>query len=190
MPTHQAEQLSFHPDAYSVPAYPKWVFPPQAVNPPTLAVSASSTPAKSGSQQRPREEGTSQLKMPHARRQHQPSDYAESSTSTRQGSSPEKKISGRKSRARTEPVPSLDSRLPVVSPWEPPHPRHLGKARNAFILFRSDFQAQEVVPKDIENQRNNISRIAGSIWQGMTLAQRAPWVEKAERERRWYKERG
>ncbi|KAA1473165.1 hypothetical protein DENSPDRAFT_746684, partial [Dentipellis sp. KUC8613] len=57
------------------------------------------------------------------------------------------------------------------------------RPRNAFILFRCDFVAQNKVPRSVEKDHRNISRIAGRIWQSMSDSQRAPWVSMAEQEK-------
>lgn len=60
---------------------------------------------------------------------------------------------------------------------------HVPRPRNAFILFRCDFVRQKKVPKDVENDHRNISRIVGRIWREMSDAEKAPWVEMAEHEK-------
>ncbi|KAI0049150.1 hypothetical protein FA95DRAFT_1473463, partial [Auriscalpium vulgare] len=61
------------------------------------------------------------------------------------------------------------------------------RPRNAFILFRCDFVAQKKVPTSVEHDHRNISRIAGSIWQGMDDAAREPWVQLADEEKARHK---
>ncbi|KAG5636438.1 hypothetical protein H0H81_008083 [Sphagnurus paluster] len=60
---------------------------------------------------------------------------------------------------------------------------HVPRPRNAFILFRCDFVRQGKVPRDVEKDHRNISRIAGSVWREMTDEDKAPWVEMAEQEK-------
>ncbi|KAI0064967.1 HMG-box, partial [Artomyces pyxidatus] len=65
---------------------------------------------------------------------------------------------------------------------------HIPRPRNAFILFRCDFVAQKKVPASVEHDHRNISRIAGRIWQGMSEADRMPWLNLAEQEKKKHKE--
>ncbi|KAG5643242.1 hypothetical protein DXG03_001292 [Asterophora parasitica] len=61
---------------------------------------------------------------------------------------------------------------------------HVPRPRNAFILFRCDFVRQKKVPEDVENDHRNISRIAGSVWRLMSNADKAPWVDMADQEKK------
>ncbi|KII84985.1 hypothetical protein PLICRDRAFT_78649, partial [Plicaturopsis crispa FD-325 SS-3] len=46
-------------------------------------------------------------------------------------------------------------------------------------MFRCDFVSQKKVPKEVENNHRNISRIAGQVWRGLTPDERRPWVDLA-----------
>lgn len=89
--------------------------------------------------------------------------------------------------AASLPIPTAPSLSPPTT-TKKSHARkqpigHIPRPRNAFILFRCDLVRQGKIPGSIEQDPNNISRIAGSIWRGMTEEQKAPWVEMARREK-------
>ncbi|KAJ3565921.1 hypothetical protein NP233_g7335 [Leucocoprinus birnbaumii] len=66
-------------------------------------------------------------------------------------------------------------------------PGHIPRPRNAFILFRSDF-VQQRVPEDLISDHRDLSRLAGCMWRKMSDAQKRPWYEKAELEKRYHSE--
>ncbi|KAK0443215.1 hypothetical protein EV421DRAFT_1710295, partial [Armillaria borealis] len=57
------------------------------------------------------------------------------------------------------------------------------RPRSAFILFRCDFVRQKRVPPSVERNPCNLSRIAASLWRGMTALQQQPWKMLAEQEK-------
>ncbi|KAF8068088.1 hypothetical protein FPV67DRAFT_1494829 [Lyophyllum atratum] len=94
----------------------------------------------------------------------------------------------------TPPPPILNTSAlpsPTYHPQDPTKksharkqaPGHVPRPRNPFILFRCDFVRQHKVPKDLERDHRNISRIAGGVWRAMGEGERRPWVEMAEREK-------
>ena len=60
---------------------------------------------------------------------------------------------------------------------------HIPRPRNAFIIFRSDFVAQKRVPGSIENNHQNISKIAGAVWKAMSNDDKKEWYRRAEEEK-------
>ena len=105
---------------------------------------------------------------------------------------------------KDRPVPPFTGRLPIPSllslssdsssPPKKSHARkrsatHVPRPRNAFILFRCDFVRQQMVPREVEKDHRNLSRIAGIVWKEMSPEQRAPWVMMAQREKREHAER-
>lgn len=66
-------------------------------------------------------------------------------------------------------------------------PGHISRPPNAFILFRCDFVRAKSIPEDVEHDHRNISRIAGKVWQDMSMKDKQPWVCRAERIRRQHK---
>ncbi|KAF9006437.1 hypothetical protein BDQ17DRAFT_1423326 [Cyathus striatus] len=72
--------------------------------------------------------------------------------------------------------PSLNS-----APLSTPRP-HVPRPPNAFMLFRSDFLKRGVIPPDVECRQQNLSRIAGEVWnlcrqkrrRSGTIKQRSP----------------
>jgi hypothetical protein len=83
--------------------------------------------------------------------------------------SSEKIIRQRKSHARKRP------------------PGHIPRPPNAFILFRCDFVKAKRIPADVEHDHRNISRIAGKVWQDMSMKDKKPWIYRAEQIRRQHK---
>ncbi|KAF8183653.1 hypothetical protein BJ912DRAFT_544381 [Pholiota molesta] len=62
-------------------------------------------------------------------------------------------------------------------------PGHVSRPRNAFILFRCDFVRQKKIPRSVEKDHRNISRIVGSIWRKMSAQEKEPWVKMADEEK-------
>lgn len=62
-------------------------------------------------------------------------------------------------------------------------PGHIKRPRNAFILFRSHAVLQGLVPKDVEKDHGNISRIISHIWKSLSEEERQVWDAEAEKEK-------
>jgi hypothetical protein len=60
---------------------------------------------------------------------------------------------------------------------------HIPRPRNAFIIFRSDFVAQNRVPSSVERNHQNISKIAGAVWKAMPSEEKAIWYRRADEEK-------
>lgn len=60
---------------------------------------------------------------------------------------------------------------------------HIPRPRNAFIIFRTEFVSKGVVPPSLEAHSQNLSRIAGGVWKGMSPAERLVWFDRAEEEK-------
>ncbi|KAH8109636.1 hypothetical protein DFH11DRAFT_911278 [Phellopilus nigrolimitatus] len=60
---------------------------------------------------------------------------------------------------------------------------HIPRPRNAFIIFRSEFVKNGRVPLTIETHHQNISRIAGTVWKGMSEDEKRPWFARAGEEK-------
>ncbi|TFY78424.1 hypothetical protein EWM64_g5586 [Hericium alpestre] len=63
----------------------------------------------------------------------------------------------------------------------PPKPQRIPRPPNAFMLFRSDFLKQGIIPQDVERRQQNLSRIAGECWNMLPDVEKKKWQEKAAR---------
>ncbi|WFC99383.1 hypothetical protein MYAM1_002127 [Malassezia yamatoensis] len=63
-------------------------------------------------------------------------------------------------------------------------PGHIKRPRNAFILFRSHAVASNLVPKEVERDHRNISRIISHMWRSLRKEERAFWEARAEDEKK------
>jgi len=63
---------------------------------------------------------------------------------------------------------------------------HVPRPKNAFISFRSDLIQQTDFLKEHISDHRDLSRFAGGIWRKMSDAQKKPWFDKAEEERRYH----
>ncbi|KAM6498328.1 High mobility group box domain containing protein [Amanita muscaria] len=86
--------------------------------------------------------------------------------------------------------PSADrcsSSEPTVSQCKPsPRSRsrnRIPRPRNAFMIFRSEFCAEEKISRSVERDHRHISRIIGYYWNKMTEAEKDIWRRKAEQEK-------
>ena len=68
------------------------------------------------------------------------------------------------------PLPSSNQSLPN---------RHIPRPANAFILFRSDFLKRGIIPHDVEQRQQNLSRIAGQVWNLLDPTEKAKWHAQA-----------
>lgn len=93
------------------------------------------------------------------------------------------------------PTPSDQSMTPEYpDPTKKSHARkrpanHIPRPRNAFILFRCDFVRDQTIPRSIERDHRNLSRIAGMMWTSMGPEQREPWVAMARKEKQAHADR-
>lgn len=62
-------------------------------------------------------------------------------------------------------------------------PGHIKRPRNAFILFRSHAVATNLVPKEVERDHRNISRIISHMWRSLGKEERAMWEAQAQAEK-------
>lgn len=78
-----------------------------------------------------------------------------------------------------------------TSPKKRPHSSHTRKRSpgyikrpcNAFILFRSHAVANQLIPKEVEKDHRNISRIISYMWRSLSPEERRLWDIAAEEER-------
>lgn len=57
------------------------------------------------------------------------------------------------------------------------------RPRNAFMIFRSEFWAQEKISKSVERDHRHISRIIGHCWNQLPEEEKDLWRRKAELEK-------
>ncbi|WFD33049.1 hypothetical protein MSPP1_004106 [Malassezia sp. CBS 17886] len=62
-------------------------------------------------------------------------------------------------------------------------PNHVKRPCNAFILFRSHAVATNLIPKEVERDHRNISRIISHMWRSLSPGERKTWEERAEVEK-------
>ena len=64
-------------------------------------------------------------------------------------------------------------------------PGHVKRPCNAFILFRSHVVAQNLIPREVEKDHRNISRIISHMWRSLSEDERKLWDQAAavEKER-------
>ncbi|WFD06958.1 hypothetical protein MVES1_002313 [Malassezia vespertilionis] len=62
-------------------------------------------------------------------------------------------------------------------------PNHVKRPCNAFILFRSHAVATSLVPKEVERDHRNISRIISHMWRSLDPEERKQWENQAELEK-------
>lgn len=62
-------------------------------------------------------------------------------------------------------------------------PGHVKRPCNAFMLFRSHAVANQLVPKEVEKDHRNISRIISYMWRSLSSEERRMWDIAAENER-------
>lgn len=59
-------------------------------------------------------------------------------------------------------------------------PGHIPRPPNAFMIFRSDLWNKEKIKSTVERDHRQISRIAGSLWNSLGDAERAPYHQLAD----------
>ncbi|EGO19459.1 hypothetical protein SERLADRAFT_442935 [Serpula lacrymans var. lacrymans S7.9] len=62
-------------------------------------------------------------------------------------------------------------------------PNHVPRPRNAFMLFRSDFLADQKLSTNIEHDHRHISRIIAHCWNGLPEVEKKVWRDKAATEK-------
>lgn len=67
-------------------------------------------------------------------------------------------------------------------------PGHVKRPCNAFILFRSHAVTTNLVPKEIERDHRNISRIISHMWHSLDDNERKLWERQAEIEKQRHRE--
>lgn len=67
-------------------------------------------------------------------------------------------------------------------------PEHVRRPPNAFLLFRSDFWANEKIKVNSERDNRMISVIAGAHWRNLSEQERAPYKLQAELEKQRHTE--
>ncbi|TFK70755.1 hypothetical protein BDN72DRAFT_522292 [Pluteus cervinus] len=58
-------------------------------------------------------------------------------------------------------------------------PSYIPRPPNAFILFRSSFINSQQVPRKVEGNHRELSKIIGTCWRSLPLEERQKWEEKA-----------
>lgn len=61
-------------------------------------------------------------------------------------------------------------------------PQRIPRPPNAFMLFRSDFLRQGIIPPHIEKRQQNLSAIAGECWRMMPKGEKEEWKGRAAEE--------
>lgn len=67
-------------------------------------------------------------------------------------------------------------------------PGHVKRPCNAFILFRSHAVTANLIPKEVERDHRNISRIISHMWHSLSEEERKLWEMQAELEKRKHRE--
>lgn len=85
-------------------------------------------------------------------------------------------------------VPAPRTPQQAVTPRSASHrrkmePGHVKRPCNAFILFRSHAVATNLVPKEVERDHRNISRIISHMWRSLGKEERALWEAQADAEK-------
>lgn len=83
--------------------------------------------------------------------------------------------------------PLAPSKLPNISHARKTPPDHVKRPRNAFILFRSHTVAENLIPKEVEKDHRNISRIVSHMWKSLDDTERSKWKARALEEKEEHK---
>ncbi|CAA7259710.1 unnamed protein product [Cyclocybe aegerita] len=67
----------------------------------------------------------------------------------------------------------------LPQPDDSPSRHRIPRPPNAFMLFRSDFLKRGVIPNNVERRQQNLSRIAGQVWNMLDPEEKAHWHEQA-----------
>ncbi|TKY85828.1 hypothetical protein EX895_005369 [Sporisorium graminicola] len=80
------------------------------------------------------------------------------------------------------------SKRPGVSHAKKTPPDHIKRPRNAYIIFRSHTVSQKLIPKEVENDHRNISRIIAHMWKSLKPEDRAHYEQIAKEEKERHKQ--
>lgn len=80
------------------------------------------------------------------------------------------------------------SKRPGVSHAKKTPPNHIKRPRNAYIIFRSHTVSQKLIPKEVENDHRNISRIIAHMWKSLAPEDRAHYEQIAKEEKEKHKQ--
>ncbi|SPO25672.1 related to pheromone response factor Prf1 [Ustilago trichophora] len=80
------------------------------------------------------------------------------------------------------------SKRPGVSHAKKTPPNHIKRPRNAYIIFRSHTVAQKLIPKEVEHDHRNISRIIAHMWKSLAPEERAHYEQIAKEEKEKHKQ--
>ena len=79
------------------------------------------------------------------------------------------------------------SKRPGVSHAKKTPPNHIKRPRNAYIIFRSHTVSQKLIPKEVEHDHRNISRIIAHMWKSLSPEDRAHYEQMAKEEKERHK---
>lgn len=80
------------------------------------------------------------------------------------------------------------SKRPGVSHAKKTPPDHIKRPRNAYIIFRSHTVSQKLIPKEVEKDHRNISRIVAHMWKSLAPEERALYEQIAKEEKERHKQ--
>ncbi|SNX84442.1 related to pheromone response factor Prf1 [Melanopsichium pennsylvanicum] len=80
------------------------------------------------------------------------------------------------------------SKRPGVSHAKKTPPNHIKRPRNAYIIFRSHTVSQKLIPKEVEHDHRNISRIIAHMWKSLSPEERAHYERIAREEKERHKQ--
>ncbi|GAC71737.1 HMG-box transcription factor [Moesziomyces antarcticus T-34] len=80
------------------------------------------------------------------------------------------------------------SKRPGVSHAKKTAPDHIKRPRNAYIIFRSHIVSQKLIPKEVEHDHRNISRIIAHMWKSLAQEDRAHYEKIAHEEKERHKQ--
>uniref|UniRef100_V5E5I4 HMG box domain-containing protein n=3 Tax=Kalmanozyma brasiliensis (strain GHG001) TaxID=1365824 RepID=V5E5I4_KALBG len=95
---------------------------------------------------------------------------------------------GQSDDANLEQKPLPPSKRPGVSHARKTPPNHIKRPRNAYILFRSHTVSQKLIPKEVEHDHRNISRIIAHMWKSLAPEDRAYYEKMAKDEKERHKQ--
>ncbi|KAF8974281.1 hypothetical protein BDZ97DRAFT_1751113 [Flammula alnicola] len=88
--------------------------------------------------------------------------------------------SSRASPFTDNPAIARHTRVLSSSPAESSTTQRIARPPNAFMLFRSDFLKKGVIPGFVECRQQNLSRIAGQVWNLMDPVEKEKWSDRAQ----------
>lgn len=86
------------------------------------------------------------------------------------------------------PSPDSPASRPSTSHGRRTSPGHVKRPCNAFILFRSHAVTTNLIPKEVERDHRNISRIISHMWHSLDDDERKLWERQAEIEKQRHRE--